>query len=397
MAPFKDQDCKHKDRIVCFQSVLLEHALKDLESAGCDVKQQQQQPGSPHSLPPLSKLSRGGAGAGGIPYRQPRLTLDLCDVPFQPWSLRNGVLCQLLAAGIVLLVLIQALSCGLFFCVAMPSPTTQYMDLRDLFTEFALIRPAAQPARLPDPPPMLIPRIIHQTYRTKVLPEKVRSFMHSWVDANPAWQVRFYDDMACTEFVRREFPEYLDAYVGLPKDVERSDFFRYLVVLRNGGVYADIDVECRQPLDGVLLPTDTLVTGWESEVPSDALAFKRHHVRRRQVLQWFFAAAPGHPVLRSICDHIAANVRTRFSNNTNRDTLERTGPGAWTDAVLRHALQHNHAQVRAGARDYPCATASSASSSVQHSAARTCYSHMPTCVMALAVAQEGSCIHNRHM
>ena len=56
-----------------------------------------------------------------------------------------------------------------------------------------------------------------------------------------------------------------------------------------------------------------------------------------QVLQWFFAAAPGHPALREICNHIAANVGTRFSNNSNRDTLDRTGPGAWTDVVLRHA------------------------------------------------------------
>lgn len=39
-------------------------------------------------------------------------------------------------------------------------------------------------------------------------------------------QVRFYDDVAATNFVRREFPEYLEAYLSLPKDVERADFFR---------------------------------------------------------------------------------------------------------------------------------------------------------------------------
>ncbi|EFJ45370.1 hypothetical protein VOLCADRAFT_105912 [Volvox carteri f. nagariensis] len=115
---------------------------------------------------------------------------------------------------------------------------------------------------------------------------------------------------------------------------------RYMVILRLGGVYADIDVELRQPLDTVLLPTDTLVVGWEAEVATDAEAFKRHFVRRRQVLQWFFAAAPGHPVLRAACDHIARYARHTFSNNTNRDTLERTGPGMWTDAVLRHAAAH---------------------------------------------------------
>ncbi|KAG2453558.1 hypothetical protein HYH02_001777 [Chlamydomonas schloesseri] len=165
--------------------------------------------------------------------------------------------------------------------------------------------------------------------------------MASWTRVNgPGWQTRFYDDEACTDFVRREFPEYLDAYLSLPKDVERSDFFRYMVVLRLGGVYADIDVELRQPLDSIVTPTDTLVVGWEAEVATDAEAFKRHFVRKRQVLQWFFAAAPGHPVLRAACDHIARYARHTFSNNTNRDTLERTGPGMWTDVVLRHAAAH---------------------------------------------------------
>ena len=59
--------------------------------------------------------------------------------------------------------------------------------------------------------------------------------------------------------------------------------------------------------------------------------------RKRQVLQWVFAAAPGHPVLRELCDRIASTSAGSFSNNLNIDTLERTGPGVWTDVVLKHA------------------------------------------------------------
>jgi len=58
------------------------------------------------------------------------------------------------------------------------------------------------------------------------------------------------------------------------------------------------------------------------------------------VLNWFFAAAPGHPVLRGVCDHIARNALSSFSNNTIRDTSERTGAAVWTDMVLRHAASH---------------------------------------------------------
>lgn len=42
--------------------------------------------------------------------------------------------------------------------------------------------------------PKLIPRIIHQTYRTRQVPDVVKRYMQSWKDMNPGWEVRFYDD-----------------------------------------------------------------------------------------------------------------------------------------------------------------------------------------------------------
>jgi mannosyltransferase OCH1-like enzyme len=137
-----------------------------------------------------------------------------------------------------------------------------------------------------------------------------------------------------------------------------------MVLLRMGGVYADIDVECQQPLDGLIQPTDTLIVGWEQEVTSARAAAagaaaadgaysissssssSQQLARTRQILQWFFAAAPGHPVLKVICDHIARNAMVTFSHNSVRDTQERTGEGVWTDVVLKHALQHPVTKVR---------------------------------------------------
>jgi len=102
--------------------------------------------------------------------------------------------------------------------------------------------------------------------------------------------------------------EYYEAYLSLPKDVERADFFRYMVVLRHGGVYADIDTECRKPIDDFVRASDTLVVGWENEFATDDEAYARHFVRRRQILQWLFMGVPGHPVLRAVCDHVASKA-----------------------------------------------------------------------------------------
>jgi hypothetical protein len=317
-------------------------------------------------LPPAAALGYWQDAARArtsIPHRQPRQdhrapSWPPCRPP------RTPVLCRILAVTSALLLLVHMVSCGLFFCVTLPFQRPSYVDLSELLAEPALLGGsgggsggAGVAGGSQHASPKLIPRIIHQTFSSRQVPESAKAIMRSWREHNGnGWQIRFYDDQACLDFVRREFPEYLDAYRSLPKVVERSDFFRYMVVLRLGGVYADIDVECRQPLDSVIRPTDTMVVGWEAEVASDAQAYQRHFARKRQVLQWFFAAAAGHPALRQICEHIAANALRSFSNNTNRDTLERTGPGIWTDIVLRHSMRHPmHKVRRRGGPRPPCA------------------------------------------
>jgi hypothetical protein len=189
----------------------------------------------PRALTPVRASSRGG-----------RLTIELFGAPVQ---LPRPTPLRLLGAAIVLLIFIQAVSCGLFFCVALPfghHRAASYVDVRDIVSDV----PGTQqpqgpqagggvPGALPAhggaaaagaaglvSTPKLIPRIIHQTYRSKRFPRGVRPLVRSWRAVNSGWEVRFYDDVAAHSFVQREFPEYLEAYLALPKDVERADFFK---------------------------------------------------------------------------------------------------------------------------------------------------------------------------
>jgi hypothetical protein len=158
---------------------------------------------------------------------------------------------------IALLVFLQAVSCGLFFCVTLPFGHRPYLDYKDLITEIdqriavsstaaaaaaagstgALLSLAGVAAgQLQATGPKLIPRVVHQTYRTRRLPAAQRQLMRSWQAMNGGtWQVRLYHDEACLTFVRGEFPEYLEAYMSLPKDVERADFFKWVVRQLLGG------------------------------------------------------------------------------------------------------------------------------------------------------------------
>lgn len=56
-----------------------------------------------------------------------------------------------------------------------------------------------------------------------------------------------------------------------------------MVVLRMGGVYADVDTECKSPLNDLILPHDTLIVSWENEFSTAEEARHRSYVRKRQV------------------------------------------------------------------------------------------------------------------
>lgn len=106
----------------------------------------------------------------------------------------------------------------------------------------------------------MIPLILSQTWKTHDLPEQARTLQHGWRLNNPELDYRFYDDAACRAVIAETFPEFLDAYDRLPFGVMRADAFRYAIVYRDGGIYADIDMECLKPVVPLLAKGSCLVS-----------------------------------------------------------------------------------------------------------------------------------------
>ena len=190
--------------------------------------------------------------------------------------------------------------------------------------------------------PLKIPRIIHRTFHNrKVLTQKQKVIMATWEELNPNWKVVNHDDADCLRLVENNYPSYLQLFNSFPKNVERADFFRYLVLYHYGGVYVDIDVECVVPLDQWLGSDVRLVIGVENEFSDIGTATIRSYPRLRQYQQWAIMSSKGHPlfdfVLHRIEQHFqsetAAKIGSVKLDLSNRATLERTGPALWTDVV----------------------------------------------------------------
>ncbi|GAA5974086.1 hypothetical protein JCM11641_003426 [Rhodosporidiobolus odoratus] len=128
--------------------------------------------------------------------------------------------------------------------------------------------------------------------------------------------------------------------------VLRSDFWRYLVLAVEGGVYADTDVTVLKPVEqwgedvsweGKRPPSylpPSLIFGVEADV---GIRHDWHDwwPRPLQISQWTMASARGHPVLLDTVRRVV-EMSLLPEETQPKSVMERTGPGPFTDAVLSY-------------------------------------------------------------
>ena len=98
----------------------------------------------------------------------------------------------------------------------------------------------------------MIPKKIFQTSKTKIIPEKYREWVASWVKFNSDYNHVCFDNQDNKDYIRSYFPEYFDDFYNFPCEIHRTDFIRYLYLYKEGGIYADIDFECLRPFNKLL-------------------------------------------------------------------------------------------------------------------------------------------------
>ena len=97
-----------------------------------------------------------------------------------------------------------------------------------------------------------IPKILHQTWKTKSLPPNFLRWRHSWLRHHGGWQHHLWTDLENRQLVKSDYPWLLYFFDNLPKHIQRVDIVRYLYLHKYGGVYADLDFECLKPIDPLL-------------------------------------------------------------------------------------------------------------------------------------------------
>jgi hypothetical protein len=95
------------------------------------------------------------------------------------------------------------------------------------------------------------------TYKTNIADKYIRA----WKRLNPEYKIDFSLDDNCVEFLNNEFGKnYGELFKKIPKGMYKADFWRLCKLYLNGGVYADVDLVPRIPINNIIKDRHTFYT-----------------------------------------------------------------------------------------------------------------------------------------
>lgn len=180
---------------------------------------------------------------------------------------------------------------------------------------------------------MAIPKIIFQTcsFKYNEIPDYIKIHQQTWIEKNPNWEYRYYDDQDCFNFIKEYFPELVDMFSSIQVPFARADFWRFVALYYFGGVYADIDTFCVKPLDE-WIDTDKDFISAENYI--EGLGYN--------IEDWFFANSPKNDISRNIVDYMIDRIKSSHSPNENVSVSPwHTSPYMFTEAIQKKLPNDN--------------------------------------------------------
>lgn len=132
-------------------------------------------------------------------------------------------------------------------------------------------------------------------------------------------------------------------FVGMSDPILKADFLRYLILLKEGGVWADIDVWPHRPV-AEWIPKKyrdagvNLVVGIENDHHHSPIWPNSNY--SVQLSQYTVLAKPGHPAVQTLVDTVTTAVRDLMDKKkpgqvvSFEEVMSTTGPFTFTKALM---------------------------------------------------------------
>ena len=192
-----------------------------------------------------------------------------------------------------------------------------------------------------------IPKDVYQVCSDKrTLSLAIRANIKLMQDNNPDYKFHLFDNEERLELLANYNKELYKAYCKInPKyGAARADFFRYIWVYKNGGMYMDQKSTLTKPLKDIIRPTDKFILSqWDNHGnKARYLMWGTEHnnvipLKHGEFLQWCIVSEPKHIFLENIIKLVLKNIYeyTPEKNGVGRTSVYRvTGPIPYTHGIL---------------------------------------------------------------
>lgn len=159
---------------------------------------------------------------------------------------------------------------------------------------------------------------------------------------NPNWTHTLFDENDIVKYLENNYPHsILEIYNSInPKyGAAKADFFRYLLMYKEGGAYFDIKSAMKYPLDQIIKYDDEYV------LTRDKCQCKLLGNIEGEFQQWYIICKPRHPYLKSVIDNVIKNI---LEYDISKDgtgkagVFKVTGPIVYTESILPILSNHNY-------------------------------------------------------
>lgn len=114
----------------------------------------------------------------------------------------------------------------------------------------------------------MIPKIVHQTWKSKNLPNILDSIYNHNIKINPDYEFKLWShapgEPEIDNFLKEHYPDLYNIFIKAKYGVQKGDIARLAILYHYGGIYIDLDIICLKPFELIIdLNSDKLTMAYE--------------------------------------------------------------------------------------------------------------------------------------
>ena len=206
-----------------------------------------------------------------------------------------------------------------------------------------------------------ISKNIYRTYYDLELAKKFNKAHQKTIETNPRLKEKIFDDSMIGEYIKNNFSNRIyNAYKSINQDYgpAKADFFRYLIIYKEGGIYLDIKSALIKNIDDILEKNNLIISRGKANIyPFHYGLISQYRNSYNwsyfskvkyygEYNNWCIISPAGNQLLAKVIKQMVSNIEYGLKyqnkyNNGEYSVLALTGPIMFSRVIIEYGNEKN--------------------------------------------------------